>query len=113
MPFRDDVSPLLNVPFWREVSVATYADVIERSGVAIFIWGNWLDEGSFEATLAFNNLRNPRKLWMGGFSHCQVGDFPMGVELLRFFDRYLKHIDNGWDREPPVYYYTVNAPARP
>lgn len=111
MPFRDDVSPLLHVPFWREASVATYTDVIERSGVAIFIWGNWLDEGSFEATLAFNNLRNPRKLWMGGFSHCQVGDFPMGVELLRFFDRYLKHIDNGWDREPPVYYYTVNAPA--
>ena len=110
MPFRDDVSPLLHVPFWREASTATYIDVIERSGVAIFIWGNWLDEGSFEATLAFNNLRNPRKLWMGGFSHCQVGDFPMGVELLRFFDRYLKHIDNGWDREPPVYYYTVNAP---
>ena len=49
------------------MSVATYTDVIERSGVAIFIWGNWLDEGSFEATLAFNNLRNPRKLWMGGF----------------------------------------------
>ncbi len=48
---------------------------------------------------------------MGGFSHCQVGDFAMGVELLRFFDRYLKNIDNGWDREPPVYYYTVNAPA--
>lgn len=111
MPFRDDVSPLLHVPFWREASTATYTDVIERSGVAIFIWGNWLDEGSFEATLAFNNLRNPRKLWMGGFSHCQVGDFAMGVELLRFFDRYLKHIDNGWDREPPVYYYTVNAPA--
>jgi putative CocE/NonD family hydrolase len=111
MPFRDDVSPLLHVPFWREASTASYADVIERSGVAIFIWGNWLDEGSFEATLAFNNLNNPRKLWMGGFSHCQVGDFAMGVELLRFFDRYLKHIDNGWDREPPVYYYTVNAPA--
>ena len=38
------------------------ADVtlIERSGVGIFIWGNWLDEGSFEATLAFNNLSNPR-----------------------------------------------------
>jgi putative CocE/NonD family hydrolase len=99
------------VPFWREASVATYTDVIERSAVAIFIWGNWLDEGSFEATLAFNNLRNPRKLWMGGFSHCQVGDFAMGVELRRFFDRYLKHIDNGWEREPPIYYYTVNAPA--
>jgi hypothetical protein len=109
MPYRDDVSPLLGVPFWREASVATYAQQIEKSKVAIFIWGNWLDEGSFEAVLAFNNLNNPRKLWMGTWQHCQVGDFPMSTELLRFFDRYLKNVDNGWDREPPIYYRTVNA----
>jgi putative CocE/NonD family hydrolase len=109
MPYRDDVSPLLHVPFWREASVATYTEQIERSKVAVFIWGNWLDEGSFEAVLAFNNLNNPRKLWMGTWSHCQVGDFPMATELLRFFDRYLKNIDNGWDREPPIYFRTVNA----
>jgi hypothetical protein len=111
MRYRDDVSPLLGVPFWCEASVATYATEIERSGVGIFIWGNWLDEGSFEATLAYNNLNNPRKLWMGEWGHCQVGDFPMDVELLRFFDRFLKKVDNGWEREPPIYYRTVNAPS--
>lgn len=111
MRYRDDVSPLLGVPFWREASVATYARQIERSGVGIFIWGNWLDEGSFEATLAYNNLGNPRKLWMGEWGHCQVGDFPMDVELHRFFDHFLKQIDNGWQREAPIYYRTVNAPA--
>jgi hypothetical protein len=110
MPYRDDVSPLLGVAFWREASVSSYIETIERSGVGIFIWGNWLDEGSFESVLAFNNLRNPRKLWMGEWGHCQVGDFPMGTELLRFFDHFLKKVDNGWDREPPVYYRTVNAP---
>lgn len=109
MPYRDDVSPLLGVPFWREASVSSYIEQIERSKVAIFIWGNWLDEGSFEAVLAFNNLSNPRKLWMGSWQHCQVGDFPMSTELLRFFDRYLKNVDNGWDREPPIYFRTVNA----
>jgi putative CocE/NonD family hydrolase len=109
MPYRDDVSPLLDVPFWREASVATYIEQIERSKVGIFIWGNWLDEGSFESVLAFNNLNNPRKLWMGTWAHCQVGDFPMATELLRFFDRYLKNVNNGWDREPPIYFRTVNA----
>jgi putative CocE/NonD family hydrolase len=111
MRYRDDVSPLLGVPFWRESSVATYVKEIERSGVGIFIWGNWLDEGSFEATLAYNNLNNPRKLWMGEWAHCQVGDFPMDIEMLRFFDHFLKKIDNGWQREAPIYYRTVNAPA--
>ncbi len=98
-------------PSGGESSVATYAKEIERSGVGIFIWGNWLDEGSFEATLAYNNLSNPRKLWMGEWAHCQVGDFPMEVEMLRFFDYFLKKIDNGWQREAPIYYRTVNAPA--
>ncbi len=111
MRFRDDVSPLRGVPFWKEASVATYAEQIERSGVGLFIWGNWLDEGSFEATLAFNNLRNPRKLWMGSWGHCQVGDFPMATELLRFFDHFLKKVDNGWRQEPAIYYRTTNAAA--
>lgn len=111
MRYRDDVSPLLDVPFWREASVATYAKEIERSGVGIFIWGNWLDEGSFEATLAYNNLNNPRKLWMGEWGHCEVGDFPMATEFLRFFDHFLKKVDNGWQREAPIYYRTINAPA--
>jgi uncharacterized protein len=111
MRYRDDVSALLGVPFWQEASVATYAKQIERSGVGIFIWGNWRDEGSFEATLAYNNLSNPRKLWMGEWGHCEVGDFPMAVEMLRFFDHFLKKIDNGWQREAPIYYRTLNAPA--
>ncbi len=38
--FATTFRPLLHVPFWREASTATYTDVIERSGVAIFIWGN-------------------------------------------------------------------------
>ncbi len=47
---------------------------------------------------------------MGEWGHCEVGDFPMATELLRFFDHFLKKIDNGWQREAPIYYRTVNAP---
>jgi len=111
MPHRDDVSPLLDTDFWRETSAATYISELEESGIGIFMWGNWLDEGSFQQTLAFNNLANPRKLWMGGWGHCEVGDFSMQTELLRFFDFYLKDIDNGWEDEAPVYYYTIGARA--
>ena len=111
MPHRDDISPLLDTDFWRETSASTYVDTIEASGVGIFMWGNWRDEGNFQQVLAFNNLDNPRKLWMGGWGHCQVGDFPMQTELLRFFDFYLKGVENGWASEPPIYYYTINADA--
>lgn len=109
MPYRDDVSGLLGTDFWRETSPHTYREAIEASGVGIFMWGNWRDEGSFQQTLAFNNLSNPTRLWMGGWGHCEVGDFPMMVELHRFFDFYLKGVDNGWEDEPAVHYYTIGA----
>lgn len=109
MPYRDDVSPLLDTDFWRETSAASYIETIQESGVGIFMWGNWRDEGSFQQVLAFNNLDNPRKLWMGGWGHCETGDFPMQTELLRFFDFYLKDIDNGWEDEAPIHYYTIGA----
>ena len=34
----------------------------------------------------------------------------MFAEHLRFFDRYLKGVENGIDTEDRVYYYTYNAP---
>ncbi len=110
MPFRDSVSPVLGVPFWREASAATYRDVIERSGIAIYRWGNFRDEVSGQVALADAALSNPGKLWFGGWGHCDIGDFDMFAEQLRFFDHYLKGVDNGIEREPRVYYYTIDAP---
>jgi putative CocE/NonD family hydrolase len=111
MPHRDDISPILGTDFWRETSPASYIETIEKSGVGVFMWGNWRDEGVLQQLLALSNLNNPRKLWVGGWGHCEVGDFPMQTELLRFFDYYLKGIDNGWEDEAPIVYYTINAVA--
>jgi putative CocE/NonD family hydrolase len=33
----------------------------------------------------------------------------MATELLRFFDHFLKNVDNGWRKEPAIYYRTTNA----
>jgi putative CocE/NonD family hydrolase len=109
IPYRDSYSEEVDSFFWQEVSIANFEQVIENSGIGIFIWGSFFDEGSFEATLAYNNLDNPKHLWMGGWGHCQTADFPMDVEMLRFFDFFLKEIDNGWSEEDPVNYHTNNA----
>jgi predicted acyl esterase len=109
MPYRDDVSPLLDTDFWRETSASSYIETLEDSGVAMFLWGNWQDEGKFQQLLAYNNLDNPRRLWMGGWGHCETGDYPMAARLRQFFDFYLTGIDNGWEDEAPIEYYTIGA----
>ncbi|GIL41591.1 CocE/NonD family hydrolase [Roseiterribacter gracilis] len=111
IPNRDGWSKLLGSQYWREVSFSSYVDVVQRSGIAIYNWGGWHDEGSEAQFLTLANLRNPQKLWMGPLSHCQSGDFDLVAEHLRFFDYWLKDIDNGIMREPPIYYATLDAPA--
>jgi predicted acyl esterase len=110
MPFRDSASPTLGDRYWEEASASTYRDVIRKSGIAIYHWGNFRDEVSGQVLLGWAALDNPGKLLMGGWGHCDPGDFDLFAEQLRFYDHYLKGVDNGVEREPPIYYYTIDAP---
>src|SRR6185436_7598271 len=57
------------------------------------------------------------KLVIGPAGHCEWTNvktdtgFDIVIEELRFFDHWLKEIENCVMREPAVYYYTYNAPA--
>lgn len=112
MPFRDDRNPATDVPYWRQVSFYQYLDTIRRSGIAVYFWGNWFDEVADQSLIGYSTLKdNPRKLMMGTGTHCGLDGVDTVAEHHRFFDRYLKGVDNGIDHEPPVYYRTINAPA--
>lgn len=110
MPFRDSWSDLVGSRFWQEGSVSTYQTAIERTGVGVYSYGGWYDDFRREAFIARNNLHNPSKLLIGPWGHCQDQGFDLVTERLRFFDYWLKGIDNGIMGEPPIYYYTVGAP---
>ena len=107
MPYRDSVSPLLQVPFWEEVGVYNYADTIRAADLAIYHWHNWTDEGSAEGFAAAANLDNPGRMLVGPGGHCAPApDFDLSAEQLRYYDHYLKGIDNGFDEDP---YYTLSV----
>jgi len=98
-------------------------DQLEKSGVAMYNAVNWWDNsGSPLATfIRFNNLNNPSKLLVAPGTHCiyctedspkpAPWDFKIVLEELRWFDYWLKGIDNGIMNEPPIYYYTDKAPG--
>ena len=110
LPFRDSHSALTGSRFWAEGSAANYRQQIVLSGVPLYIQGGWRDELRDQGMIAHLNLPGSRIL-IGPWVHCDNEDFELLQEMHRFFDQHLKGIDTGIDRQPPIHYFTVNAPA--
>jgi len=110
MPFRDS---LVETPYGEPMgydmaSPSGHLDEIEESGVAIYNMGGWID-CYITDTLSFQDtLSNKSKTLVGNYDHTQGFD-NFGIECVRFFDRFLKGIENGIDNEPPFYIYTTGS----
>lgn len=121
LPFRDSYSEKFtnedSKQWWIKSSPTTYLDQINASGIAMYMAANW-DEGYTKPGpfFAINNFKIPTKLVIGPGVHCdwataeKLTGFDITVEEHRFFDYWLKGVDNGIMDEDPVYYYTYNAP---
>jgi putative CocE/NonD family hydrolase len=110
MPFRDSVSPLTGTAFWEEGSIGTYAQQVRASKVPVYVQGGWNDDFRAQGFIVLENLPQPTKLIIGPWGHCQSGDFSMTAEAKRFFDYWLKGVQNGIMDEPRIHYTTDNAP---
>ncbi len=118
VPFRDSVATNIPEMWWIKSSPHTYLDAINASGIAVYAAANW-DEAAtkYGAFFTVNNLENPTKLLVGPGAHCAwfsvASDhgFDITVEERRFFDYWLKGVENGVMEEDKVYYYTYHAAA--
>jgi putative CocE/NonD family hydrolase len=108
-PYRDSLGPE-NVSFYTLLNPATYLDDINASGVAIYTLGGWYDMWPRDALTWFNNLTVPEKIVMTPWSHNGSGRFDLMAEHLRWFDYWLKGIDNGIMDEPKMTYIVMGAP---
>jgi putative CocE/NonD family hydrolase len=111
LPFRDSWSEVSDSYFWDEVSYSNYLAQIKRSGVAAYVYGGWYDFLRRDTVLSFVNWPNARKMLIGPWAHGSTAGFDFATEHLRWFDYWLKGIENGVNTEPPIYHYVVNAPA--
>jgi len=114
-PYTDSVAENFGNQWWLKSSPHSYERTINRSGIAVYAAANW-DEGAtgYGAPFIYNNLKTPKKLILGPATHCdwttvlKDTGFDIIVEELRFFDHWLKGIDNKVMREHAVTYYTYN-----
>lgn len=104
MPFRDSVSPHTGNAFWEEVAAYPYIGAIRGAGIATYFWGNWHDEPTGQVLFSAASLGG--KFLAGPGDHCvPPPGFDFTGEVVRYFDHYLKGIDNGIEREPRATYF--------
>lgn len=110
-----DISPISRIP------------QIMQSGIPIYHVGGWFDAQPKSTTIFYATAAktNPSKLLMVPVYHIMTSPYikyfggrdddmmsGVKVETLRYFDHYLKGIDNGIDREPPVTLYVMGKGMR-
>lgn len=91
-------------------SPSTYLSDINASGVAVYHLGGWFDLWPRDTLLWFANLKVPQKVVIGPWTHIGTEAFDNFAEHLRWYDYWLKGVDNGVMEEPAIHYYTMGAP---
>lgn len=116
--FRDSISEATGLEWWNVSSAHTYLDELKAGKTGVLSVANWDEAGTRHGPfLTYNNLpKDNTKLLVGPSTHCawsaveeQTG-FDLVTEELRFYDYWLKGIENGVMDEPGVTYFTYNAP---
>ncbi len=107
-PYRESATAD-GVKPWETMALYPFAERINRSNTAVYLVVGWYDIFTADMFYWYNNLEVPRRLTVRPTDHSQVSanqkDLDFGVEALRWFDYWLKGIDNGIMNEPPIHYY--------
>jgi putative CocE/NonD family hydrolase len=114
-PYRDSDNPYLKGrKLWRDVGLYDLFERTNNSGVAVYNSAGWYDLFARDSLLWHANLTTPHRLHVRPLFHNDLGksgaDLDFGAEAHRWFDYWLKGIDNGIMDEPPIRYYVMGAP---
>lgn len=100
-----------DLTLWMENNPMTYVKEVNESGIPVYQWAGWYDFNIRDMFQWFVNLKNPQKLTIGPWSHASYDwDDLLAVEQLRWFDYWLKGIDNGIMDEPAIHYVIIEKP---
>ncbi len=113
--------------FWKDAGADVVAHAAEYKDIPVYHLGGWYDSwGTQVANLNYVTLskakRSMQRLIMGPWTHggrtrSYAGEAEFGPEAaidfdafeLRWFDHWLKGIENGVDREPPVRIFVMGG----
>jgi putative CocE/NonD family hydrolase len=110
-PYRDSITTDGENVWEGDFALYPFIDRINQAGVPIYMMNGWYDLFTSDMFLWYANLSVSRRLIVRPLDHSEVNgnayDLNFGVEAHRWFDYWLKGIENGIMDEPSIYYYTI------
>lgn len=107
---RDDWCEDSDSRYWNQVSASTYKDRINSGSTAVYLIGGWFDVFRRDTVIMYRNLTLPKKMIIGPWFHTRPKrEVSLVIEHLRFYDYWLKGIDNEIMEEDPIYIKTING----
>jgi putative CocE/NonD family hydrolase len=96
---------------WDIASSIHGVGAIKEAGIPIYHLIGWYDQFATQQSLMYENLKStPQKMTIGPWGHQGgLGSEVHVAEVLRWFDYWLKGIDNGIMQESPVHYYLMRG----
>jgi putative CocE/NonD family hydrolase len=117
LPFRDSEEGTLKP--WTGNNLLTHVDAVNESGIAVYHWAGWFDVYIRDAFQWFVNLKNPQKITIGPWAHSDQDPAKRkeraelyATEMLRWFDYWLKGVENGIMDEPRINYALMETPDK-
>ncbi|PEL52434.1 hypothetical protein CN587_27855 [Bacillus wiedmannii] len=108
MPYRDSRDEKNGELLYSTRSPSNYIDCINESNIAVYILTGWNDIFTRDSILLFSNLIRSKKMVIGPWSHMEQDTEFLAIEHIRWFDYWLKGIQNGIMDEKPILYYTMS-----
>ena len=96
-------------PYWRRGSLAPDYGALDCAVFQVAGWNDTYVDAAFRIQERCTGA--PRRTLVGNWVHSYPDDAYPGPnldwlhEMVRFFDRYLNGIDNGWEREPALTWF--------
>ncbi len=100
---------------WEETELYSLLNEINASKIPIYNATGWFDFFTRDTILWDDNLTVKKKLYIKPYSHFAIGhkkDLDYLYEAHKWFDYWLKGVDNGIIDEPPVHYFTIGESSK-
>jgi len=114
--FRDSTT-IEGYKIWLDsMAHPPFMNRVNRARVPMYMVAGWYDLYVRDMFQLYANLSVAKRLFVRPLDHSGIEkknfDLDFGVEAHRWFDYWLKGIDNGIMNEPPIHYYLLGAPKK-
>jgi len=114
--YRDSTTPEGYKIWLDSMADPRFMHRVNRARVPTYMVAGWYDLFVRDMFVLYANLSAPKRLLVRPLDHSVIEknqfDLDFGVEAHRWFDYWLKGINNGIMDEPPIHYYLLGSPTK-